>query len=242
MSKVLKWLAVVVAVFGTAFNLPALVLGSSFLWTWIRVQTSDGPYFRWPYLVAGLVCMLLSALGLSLAARAVWGKRFRVVLSVASLLLGLGCAVELPEVSPQSAMSEGNLRILGHADHSLSDWDEVHGNFPSNEEDLHKALAVRPLGETAIYLRQGKPIPYDVRIVTNATGPSTVAMPATPGAVVYAVSSDYRDYWLTMTTLTNPGAGPVAWEHALGLPEREPVLVMHRKHHNPGEGYQGFIE
>lgn len=239
MGKVLKWLAFAVAVCAAAFNLPALVLGSSFLWTWVRVQTSDGPYFRWPYLVAGLACALLSALGLGLTARAVWGKRFRVILSVASLLLGLMCAVELPEVSPQAAMSGGNLRVLGHADHSLSDWDEVHGTFPSNEEDPHKALAVRPLGETAIYLRQGKPIPYDVRIVTNATGPSTVAMPATPGTVVYAVSSDYRDYWLTMTTLTNPGVGPVAWA---ALTQREPILVMHRKHHNPGEGYQGFIE
>jgi hypothetical protein len=49
------------------FNVPALVVGLSFLWKWIQVQTSDGPYFRWSYLMAGLVCVLLFGLGFGLA-------------------------------------------------------------------------------------------------------------------------------------------------------------------------------
>jgi len=139
-------------------------------------------------------------------------------------------------------MAVANQKILGHADHSLSDWDETHGRFPSSEEELRKALAVRPLQEPAIYFQQGKPISYDVRIVTNATGPSVGGVPPNPGTIVYAVSSGYEDYWLTMTTLRNPAGGPVAWEHIAGLFDLEPIYVMHRKHHNPGEGYQPFIE
>ena len=193
-------------------------------------------------LVVGLVCLLLSGLGLGLAARAIWKKSFCVIVSVASLFLGLGGALILPDVGPQIEMAGANQRILGHADHSLSDWDEAHARFPSSEKELREAFAVRPLQEPAIYFQQGKPIPYDVRIVTNAAGPSVGAVPPNPGTVVYAVSSDHKDYWLTMTTLRNPAGGPVAWEHIAGGFDREPIWVMHRKHHNPGEGYQPFIE
>ena len=49
------------------------------------------------------------------------------------------------------------------------------------------------------------------------------------------------DYWLTMTTLRDPAAGPVAWEHVAAV-SSEPIWVMHRKHHTHGEGYQPFIE
>jgi hypothetical protein len=241
-NKVLGWIAILMAGCGAFFNLPALVLGFSFLWNWIRVHTSDGPYFRWSYLAVSLVCLLLSGMGLGLAARAIWRKSFCVMVSVSSFFLGLGCMLILPNVGPRLDMAVANQKILGHADHSLSDWDEAHGRFPSSEEELRKALALRPLQEAAIYFQQGKPIPYDVRIVTNATGPSVGGVPPNPGTIVYAVSSGYEDYWLTMTTLRNPAGGPVAWEHIAGLSDLEPIYVMHRKHHNPGEGYQPFIE
>lgn len=242
MNKTLRWTAIVIAACGMFFNLPALVLGFSFLWNWVRVHTSDRPYFQWSYLVVSLVCLLLSGMGLGLAARAIWKKSFCVVASVSSFFLGLGCMLELPNIGPRLDMAGANQKILGHADHSLSDWDEAHGRFPSSEEELRKALAVRPLRERAIYFKQGEPISYDVRIVTNATGASLETVPPDPGTVVYAVSSDYKEYWLTITTLRNPAGGPVALEHVAGLFELEPIWVMNRKHHNPNEGYQPFIE
>jgi hypothetical protein len=81
-----------------------------------------------------------------------------------------------------------------------------------------------------------------VRIVTNATGPSLGVVPTNPGTIVYAVSPDNKDYWLTMTTIRNPAGGQVEWEHIAGLFDQEPIWVMHRKHHSPGEGYDPFIE
>jgi hypothetical protein len=94
-----------------------------------------------------LKCPLLSGLGLALAARAIWRKKFCIVASVASLFLGLGCGIILPNVGPQIDLAGANQKILGHAGHSLSDWDEEKGEFPSNEEELRKALAVRPMHE-----------------------------------------------------------------------------------------------
>jgi hypothetical protein len=187
---------------------------------------------------------VLSGLGFGFAMRAIWGKRFRIAASVASLFLGFNFAVYLPDagVQPDEALVGANLRILGHADHSLSDWDEAHGRFPTNEDELRKALAVRPLQEPAIYFRRGRPIPYDIKIETNAAGPYEGTVPSNPGTVVYAVSSDYKEYWLTMTTLQNPAVGPVVWERVPDHSHPEPIRVMHRKHHNPGERYQGFIE
>jgi hypothetical protein len=190
----------------------------------------------------GSVCVALSGLGFGLAIQAMWEKRFRTAAIASSFFLGLGCMEVLSNVGPRFDMAEANQKILGHADHSLSDWDEAHGRFPSTEDELRKALAVRPLQEPAIYFRRGSPIPYDTRIVTNATGPSEGALPPNPGTVVYAVSPDFKEYWLTITTLQNPATGPVSWEHIAGLFDLEPIWVLHRKHHNAGEGYQSFIE
>jgi hypothetical protein len=241
-NKILRWAAIAIAVLGAFCNLPAVVLGLSFLGDWIKVHSSHGAYFRWPYLMTALICLLASGLGLSLAASAIWRKRFCFVASIASLFAGLAGASILPDVGPRVDMAGANQKILGHADHSLSDWDEAHGQFPSSEDELRKALAVRPLQEPAIYFQKSKPIPFDVQIVTNATGPFTGQTPPNPGTVVYAVSSDYKNYWLTMTTLRHPSGGAVMWEHVADDFEREPVWVMHRKHHNAGEGYQPFIE
>lgn len=238
-SRILRWTVVVVASIGAFFNLPALVFGFSFVWDWIRVHTSHEPYFQWPYLVTGLVCLLVSGLGLNLAARAIRAKSFCVVASVMSLLLGLASEVVLPNVGPRTDMAGASERVLGHADHSLSDWDEAHGKFPSNEEELRQALAARPLQEPPIYFRQGKSIPYDVKIATNATGAFVGLPPPNPGTIVYAVSADCKDYWLTITTLRDPLGGAVTWEH---LFDPQSVWVMRRKHHNAGEGHQPFIE
>ena len=79
-------------------------------------------------------------------------------------------------------------------------------------------------------------------IGTNAIGPSEEGVPPNPGTVIYAVSSDFKEYWLTMTTLRNPVGGPVALEHIGGQFDWAPIWVMHRKHRNPGEGYYPFIE
>jgi len=242
MNKALRWTAIFIAGVGAIANLPALVTGFSLLRDWVRLQTWDGPYFKWQYLSTASICFLLSGLGLGIAIRAIRRQRFCVLASVVSFFLGLGCMVILPNVGPRLDMAGAIQRLLGHADHSLSDWDEAHGRFPSNEVELRAALAQRPLRESAIFFVHGNPIPYDVRIVTDATGPSIVPVPPNPGTVIYAVSSDYKEYWLTITSLRNPAVGPVVLEHVAGLFELEPIWVMHRKHHNPGEGYQPFIE
>jgi hypothetical protein len=243
MNKALRWTVVFIAGIGVLVNLPALVTGFSLLRDWIRLHLHlwDSPYFKWPYLSMGLIFLLLSGFGLGVAVRAMRRERLSVLASLASFLLGIGCMVNLPDVGPRLDMAGAVQRLLGHADHSLSDWDEAHGRFPSDEDELRTALSRRPLRESPIFFLHGNPISYDVRIRTDATGPSLETVPSNPGTVIYAVTSDYEEYWLTITSLRNPVGGPVALEHIAGL-EGEPIWVMHRKHRNPGEGYQGFIE
>lgn len=241
MHRALKWIAVIVAGVGAVTNLPALIIGFSFLLDWVRLHMLDGPHFRWHYLGAAAICLLFSGFGLGLAVKAMFRKNFRVLSSVGALIIGLGCMVALPEVSPRVDMAGAVQKLLGHADQSLSKWDEMHGQFPTTEEELRKAMALRPLSEPTIFFLDGKAIPYDVRITTNASGPSFESVPPNAGTIVYAVSADYKEYWLTITTLRNPIDGPVALEHIAGF-EQEPIWVMNRKHHNLGEGHKPFIE
>jgi hypothetical protein len=243
MKKALRWAAIFIAGVGALANVPALVTGSSLPRDWIRLHTWDGPYFKWHYLSTALICLLLSGCGLGMAARAMRRERFCVLASVGSFLLGIGCMVILPNVGPRLDMAGAVQRLLGHADRSLSDWDEAHGRFPSDEEELRTALSSRPLHESAIFFSHGNPIPYDVQIKTDATsGPSLETAPSNPGTIIYTVTPDYKEYWLTVTSLRNPVGGPVTLEHIAGLFELEPIWVMHRKHHNVGDGYQPFIE
>lgn len=242
MKKELRWLAILVAVLGALTNLPGLITGFSFLRGWIRLYTSHGPYFQWSYLPIGMACVLLSGFGIEMAAHAIWRQRFCVLAAAVSLIIGLGAMLELPEVGPQLDKAEAMQRLLGHADHSLADWDEAHGRFPANEQELRQVLASRPLHEPPVFFLHGEPIPYDVRVITDACGPEVEIIPPNPGTIIYAVTSDYKRYWLTITTLRDPVGGPVVLEHIAGQYEQEPVWVMTRKHHVPGEGYWPTIE
>lgn len=240
--KALRWAAVFIAGLGALVNIPGLVTGCSLLLDWIRLHTWGGPYFQWHYLLMASIFLLLSGLGLGMAARAIRRERFCVVASIVSFFLGIVFMSTLPDIGPRVEMAGAVQGLLGHADHSLFDWDEAHGRFPSNEAELRSALSSRPLGEPAVFFLDGSPIPYDVRITTGATGPVLETVPSNPGTIIYAVASDSKEYWLTITSLRNPVGGPVMLEHFAGLFEREPIWVKHRKHHNPGEEYKPFIE
>jgi len=242
MKKALRRLAIVVAVLGAVTNLPGLVTGFSFLREWIRLYTSHGPYFRWSYLPIGMACVLIWGCGVALANHAIWRQRLCLLLAGVSLVFGFAGMLELPEVGPQLDKAEAMQRLLGHADHSLADWDEAQGRFPANEQELRQALAPRPLHEPPVFFLRGEPIPYDVRVITDARGPEVETVPPNPGTIIYAVTSDYKRYWLTITTLRDPVGGPVVLEHTAGQYEHEPVWVMTRKHRVPGEGYWPTIE
>jgi hypothetical protein len=228
MNKALNWSVVVIAAVGALGNLPLMVVGFSFLLSWVRLDTSDVLYFKWAYLAAAAACVLFSGLGIVIAAWAI-SKR-RLLASLLSLAIGAVGLVLVPEIGPQLGMTDATMKLLGHADHSLSEWDEKHGRFPSDETELREALATRPLRESAIFFLRGKAVPYDVRILTNAFGPSFETVPPKPGTIVYAISSDFKQYWLTITTLQNAVGGPVMLEHIAGHDE-QPIWVMNRKHH-----------
>lgn len=240
MKKVPRWLAITVAVLGILVNLRVMVSGFWLLWNWAHLRFAGGPYFYYGYFNRGVAWLLISALCLAVAGMTLWKQNTYFVFPLLLLAVGVVCVTALPELRLDLAMQ--TTRLLGHADHSLSDWDDSHGRFPADERELREALATRPLREAAIFFQNGQPIPYGVRVVTNATAPVFEPLPPAPGTVVYAVSSDQKEYWLVVTTLRSPVGGPVVIHHVAGDYDPGKVLVMNRKHHNPGEGYQPFIE
>jgi hypothetical protein len=98
------------------------------------------------------------------------------------------------------------------------------------------------LSEPTIFFRDGKAIPYDVRIVTNAEAPTLGSLPTNPGTIIYAVSSDHKEYWLAISTLQSPVGGAVVLHHIAGKYDPGQTLILNRKHRNPGEARQPFIE
>ena len=242
MKRAPRWLAIIVAVIGILSNLPAMLFGLSLLWNWIRLHASGSAYFHYSYFHYAVLWFLVSTLGMAAAAITIWKQNTYDIFPALSVIVGLICMVALPNVSPRLDLAGGTTKLIGHADHSLSDWDESHGRFPSDERELRDALAVRPLSEPAIFFRDGKPIPYDVKVLTNAVAPKLELMPPNPGTIVYAVNSDYKEYWLVISTLQTPVGGPVVLHHIAGDFETGQILVLNRRHHNPGEGYQPFME
>jgi hypothetical protein len=240
MKKAPRWSAVTVAVLGVLANLRVMIFGFSLLGSWVRLLVTGGPYFDYGYLTHALLWLLLSALGIAAAGVIIWKPSSADILPIAGLAAGLLCMIYLPEIDLE--MAEQATKLLGHADHSLADWDESHGRFPADDRELREALANRPLHEPAIFFQNGNPIPYYVRFVKNAAVPALGVEPPDPGTIVYAASSDFKEYWLVITSLRHRVGGPVVLLHIADDYDPGEIWIMKRKHHNPGEGYQPFIE
>jgi hypothetical protein len=240
MKKAPRWSAVTVAVLGVLANLRVMIFGFSLLGSWVRLLVTGGSYFDYGYLTNAVLWLLLSTLGIAAAAVIIWKPSSADILPIAGLAVGLLCMIYLPEIDLEMAAQA--TKLLGHADHSLADWDESHGRFPADDRELREALANRPLREPAIFFQNGNPIPYDVRLVKNAAGPALGVESPDPGTIVYAVSSDFKEYWLVITSLRHSARGPVVLLHIAGDYGPGEIWIMERKHHNPGEGYQPFIE
>jgi hypothetical protein len=240
MKKAPRWSAVTVAVLGLLANLRVMVFGFSLLENWVRLHLTGSLYFHYGYLAHAVSWILVSAVGIMAAGAIIWKPTSYDVLPISSLAVGLTCMSLLPQIDME--MAEQASRILGHADHSLADWDESHGRFPADERELRAALAVRPLHESAIFFQNGRPVPYDLQFVSNAVGPALEPVPPNPGTLIYAVTPDLREYWLVMSSLRHRVGGPVVLLHIVGDYEQGEIWMMNRKHHNPGEGYKPFIE
>jgi hypothetical protein len=242
MVKASTWFSRAVAAMGILANIPAVFFSLSLLGSWISLHTSHYPYFHYGYFRAALPWFASSTLAISAAAMTMFRRTSNILLPVFSFGVGLVGVIFLPNTGPRFELQEATTKLLGHADHSLSDWDDSHGKFPLDERELREALTARPLQEPAIFYQDGRPIAYDVRVVTNANAPASQPIPTKPGTLVYAISSDGKEYWLTITTLRAPVGGLVVMHRVEGDYQRENIFIMNRKHHNPGDGYQSFIE
>ncbi len=240
--NVFGWLSCLLGGLGGFLCLAGLHTGITLLADWVRIRAGLVTYFRYGYLDFGIAWTALSLIGVALA---VYGFRrnspgYWIAALVASAI-GLTIAVSLPNLHPPFAIMDLRVKhLIGTADQSLAKWDESHGRFPNSQTELLDALAQRPLSEETIFFAGSQPIPYEVKFVGNAAGRYEGATPTRPGVLVYAVRKDSGEYWLTVTTLAAPVAGPIVFYHGPG--SRGDMWVMNRTHHEPGKSQQSFIQ
>jgi hypothetical protein len=240
-SKIIRWLAIGLALLSGVVYVPAAAWAFLFFVSWVHILTLNGPYFRWGYLSAGVIFLLYSGCGVALVVRAIRKRELSLLVAVAPVAIAVVGPHILVNFNPNADMSIVALRLRAHAWRCLTDWDEIHGGFPANEQEFREALAVRPVQQSEAFFQHDKAIPYDVRIMTDAHGPAPETPSPNPGTVVYAVSSTHNEYWLTVTTLDDPTGGPVISERVFGIYGGR-IWVVHRKHNDPGDGYEPSVE
>jgi hypothetical protein len=77
--------------------------------------------------------------------------------------------------------------------------------FPLSEVELLKAVG-NPAFEASPYVRAGKRIPFDLRLIANKGTPYPTS-PERPGIVYYAVNPDGKEFVLTISGLNTPTCG-----------------------------------
>lgn len=222
-----KGLVAAVALVGLLTNVPSLAVGTAGLVDWIRLYLFGVAYFQYPYAITAFVCYALAFTGMATAWLAIRKQGWYGILSLVSLLLGIGSAIVLPNIEAQATMGVETQELLMHADYGIQEWDEKHGRYPATEQELIDALHPSPLNERAIFLRKGCPIPFGLRMETNSTGPTTLPIPLDPGVFSYFVGPSEKEYWLTVTTLKTPVSEIIVFNH---LPRHKEALVINRKH------------
>ena len=220
--------------------LPPLTASVTLLHGWYRLKTQPVVYFDYPYVLGGLAWCLVTLLAISPLVYSLLKRTRLVSTSLLAIVIGLVATTVLPEFAPEVKMNLRATRLLGHADQSLAHWDDLHGRFPKDDTELREALNGRPLSEAPIFYSNARGLAYTVKLIPNATKAYDAYLPDQPGIFAYAVRDDFQEYWLTMTTLTEPVGGPAVFYRLPG--SNGQLWVMNRTHRNDGKPQRGFIE
>jgi hypothetical protein len=96
---------------------------------------------------------------------------------------------------------------LSNINPSFRIWYESHGLFPKDKLEFLDALKSDALAwqytasSLSEYGKGGLPLAYEIVVVKNASGPKLQGLSNTPGVIYYCVSTDYQQFWVTMTGL-----------------------------------------
>jgi len=215
-NKTSRWLSYGSALLGVMLSLIPLSFGVGLMRDWLRVKRDPGASFNYEYLLFGMVWVLAASIGLIPVVYASFKSAPSKFLSAWAVAVGLTSAYLTPEFNPQTSMLTAATGATREIEQNLIAWDGIHGRYPMDANELADAVGSEFLSERPVFRRQGKAIPYRLRFVPNATGPYEYQDVDEPGMLVYAVSSNFREFWLTMTTLDKPVGGRTVFLRAPG--------------------------
>ena len=207
------------------FCVPPLVFGGYVLVCWFRIHTADVYYVDYPYLLVALVFIGVGVLGILSALYGVWRKNFYGLLFCVRLIFGLITMVAIPDEIPHIARSID----LSSVNSSFRVWYEANRRFPANEIEFKEALSKGPAAwqfrvkapsSQSPYSRNGTRLPYEIVVVSNASGPRVNNASDRPGVIYYCVSGDQQEFWVTMTALRYDSSPTANLKMTLEIPEK----------------------
>jgi len=227
--KKLTW--VTISLLLLFFCLPLFMFGASYLNMWIMSKGGDLYSFYYPYLQ-------MASIYFAAALVAVGAMLYRLRCNFPGLLivpvvLCLCGAIFFPNLQPHG-INDSNYMTTVTFD--CDEWAGAHHRYPANDLEMQEALrsttrkddVLRNGGlrwpEESQYRYQGQVLPYQVVVENQKKGPHVTNVHGRPGVVYYAVSPDFKEYWLTMSVLSSSTPG-----FANLLTENGQPYVMHRR-------------
>jgi hypothetical protein len=234
-TTVHKTVNLILAAFAGLLSLPALIFGSYLFSCWVRIHTADVFYVAYPYLPAAIV---LGSIGTFSAFCSVYGALRRSLYGLvflAPVVFGLATLVHIPDGTPhvqRSMMDDTN--YLSATGSFLRVWYESHRRFPKDRAEFFDALKSGPAAwqyrvsaapMESDYAKRGVPLPYQVVVVSNASGPQLVSLSQEPGVIYYCVTNDQQQFWVTMTGLNQDVSRSATLKTVADRPYDRPWLV-----------------
>ena len=224
-QQIKTWLAYGAALVGGLFCLVPFLASLSVIRDGLRTGSDSIPYFAYNYVLWGTTWLLVASVGIALTVYAFFRAKSKRMPALLAAIVGLTAAFLLPELNPQVSMLTKTASLMRDARQRLTEWDEKHSRFPCDEAELQDALGSQLLAERPIFLRAKQAVQYRLKLVPNATGPYEAPPLVDPGILVYAVRTDSKEYWLTVTTLAEPAGGQVVFQRVPGAKTRLSVVT-----------------
>lgn len=209
------------------FSVPMLAYGGYLFICWFRIHTSSVYYADYPYATAALAWFGVGLLSLWATLHGVWRRSLYGSLFAIPVFLGLAAMVEIPNLVPHGFSMVADSNYRSDVSSFFRVWyDDNHG-FPASEAEFGDALRKGPEAwqyrvqpaPASRYRQRGKPLPYEVVIVTNADGPRLTDVSQRPGVIYYCISKDLQEFWVTMTELQSDVASTAHIHRVADLPE-----------------------
>jgi hypothetical protein len=192
------------------FAVPPLLFAGLLFRYWLMIQFHRGIYLEYPYLATGLVFLCLGILEVFCVMQGMRRRGFGRLLLAIPVILGFATMINVPEIAPKDR--EG-LRHLSNMITGLDSFDSEHGHYPETVAELEQTSS-ETNGPTR-YRKNGQLLHHRAVLLANASGPYSGSVGDEPGVLFYAVTSDYKEAWLTETELDRPVGGHVQFVQIL---------------------------